>query len=89
MSNGGTIEEVDAEITILRDAKRAHEACSTHAETLISDALRAQTLARDAELYARQELDQQQQIVADYTGEIDLLLEERGALIPVQAEPVD
>lgn len=88
MSNGGTIAEVDAEITILRDAKRAHEACVSHAEGLVDEALRAQALARDAELFARQEADEQRGIVGDYTAEIDLLLEERAAL-PDQRGPVD
>jgi hypothetical protein len=88
MSNGGTIVELDAQITVLQDAKRAHEACATHAEMLVSDALRAQALARDAELYARQELDQQREIAADYAAEIDILLEERAAL-PDQRGPAD
>lgn len=82
MSNGGTLEEVDAEISILHDAKRAHETCADHARSLVKDAVRAQDLARDAELYARAEQDQQQAIADEYAGEIDKLLEERAALIP-------
>lgn len=84
MSNGGTVEEIEAEINILHAARRAHEACRDHARTLIADAERAAALARDAELYARREMEQQQALVDEYDSEIDLLLGEYQALIPQQ-----
>lgn len=82
MSTGGTVVEVDAEITILQNAKHEHEAVYANAEQLAADAQRAYDRARDAELYARREMDEQRKIIDEYAAEIDILLEERAALLP-------
>lgn len=89
MSTGGTLVEVDAQIDALRAAQRDHQTELQNAEQLAVDALAAEQASRDALTTANRLIDENRKAIRIYADEIDILLEERKALIPQQAGPVD